>query len=404
MGTGPQGFNSGLTEEQGEAVDSIIGLSDGEIPKGESGKLVGGGASADPSSLEWTFDKTINVPSASVNVGRVVTLSEGAEELLITSNISGFKGYAVVSDFNDSGSGKPKYPEFGPQFNIDLQPDDSAQLSDNPLIFNITGGVIAPNLRQTNQTTFRTAQPMNNVTSRITDVASGVVIKYVPDQAAWDNNTGGLDFIAGDNIVDFNSNEPSTPGIYNIGVSPFILSSGQQISIELRGDTMELLGSPTNFPYFTQRTQDGPQTELLDSNDYGELTSLINETYKAILIKQLGKSSTNADYDTNPQTLLSEVVNPAYDLAKVTFSFESSCTSLVRSSVIGLFIDGAVVDAVSDIEPKDSRNNSYQCKAFDYDMSSGPHTIEVKWGKGNGGGPSLAEVSNARIIIEEIRL
>ena len=121
------------------------------------------------------------------------------------------------------------------------------------------------------------------------------------------------------------------------------------------------------------------------------------------VIKQLGTSSTNADFLTNPQTLLSEVVQRDTPLSKITFSFESSNTTTNRSTEVGLYIDGVLVDSTSSIEPKDVRNRAYQCKVVDHDLSGSPHTLEVRWGRSNGSGSSLAEISNVRIFDEDIR-
>ncbi len=61
------------------------------------------------------------------------------------------------------------------------------------------------------------------------------------------------------------------------------------------------------------------------------------------------------------------------------------------------------MDSESDIEPKDTRNNYYQSKTIDYTLSTGNHTLEVRFGRGNGFGSALAEVSNLRVFIEELR-
>lgn len=386
----------------------VIDLNPYEVPMKDavSQKLVYSGVTVDPVTGQWTFDKTINVPAGSINVGAAATLSEGGEDLLVLGNITSKRGFALTADFDETGSMIPDYVNLGAEFFNSLQGIDADSTIENPLEFIITGGVIAPDIRQTNQVTFRASAPMTDVSARVTDVLSGVVIRYIPNKAAWDAVTPedhdlnpGLDFIIGDNVVDFISQEPSTAGVFNIGVVPFRLEAGQQINVEIKADSMALLGvqvGPDFFPYLTQMIQEGPLIRIA-TEEY------VNESHKTKIFKQLGTSSTNADYDTNPQILLTDSFECDYDLAKITFSFESSNTSTNRSTVSGLFIDGVLVDFESSLEQKDDRNNTYQCKVIDYALSVGPHLLEVKWGRANGGGSSLAEIGNVRVFIEEIR-
>lgn len=266
----PKALGIGSGGSSSEIIDELTPF---QVPMKDAtnSKLVYSGATVDEITSEWTFDKSINVPSASINVGQVVTLSEGDEELLISNNINSSRGYAVKSKWDEAGSQLPDFIGLGAQFNINLQPDDSTLLTANPLAFSIVGAVTPPDIRQTNQVTFRSQSGMMNLRARITDNTSGMVLKYIPNEAAWNTGLGGIDFIAGDNVVDFVSNEPSSAGIFNIGVSPFILASGQQIDIEIVGDTIDLLGAAIGFPYLSQLVQDGPMVPLAtkDSlNDY----------------------------------------------------------------------------------------------------------------------------------------
>lgn len=394
-------FGQSLTQEQLDAINSIIALNDGEIPKALSKMLAYSGASVDPVTGEWTFDKTINVPAGSINVGEAVTASEGGEDLLVIGNVTGKKGFVLTADFDDTGSMTPDYVNLGGEFFNILNPNDADIATENPLLFSITGGVTPPDIRQTNQVTFRASQAMPNVTSKITDAASGTVIRYIPDKATWENQEGtsGLDFIAGDNVVDFISTEPDTIGVFNVGTVPFRLEAGQQIDIEIRADAMHLQGiqaGPDFFPYLTQMIQEGPLVKIA-TQDY------VGQSHKTHVFKQLGISSTNATFLFNPQTLFSETFEYDYDEIKITFSFESSNTQANRSTIVGLYIDGVQIDSLSDIEQKDNRNIVYQCKVVDYALTRGQHLLEVRWGRGNGFGSALAEIGNARVMIEELR-
>lgn len=260
-------------------------------------QFISAGANKDPSTGEITFDQTINVPAGSINVGASITLSEGGEELVVKSNATETKGFVLKADYDDDGSITPEYVDLRAEYNIDLQSSDPDILTDNPLNFSIIGAVTSPDIRQTNQVTFRAASAMPNVTARIVDTASGVVIRYVPNKAAWDNNEGGLDFIAGDNIVDFNSDEPSTTGVFNIGVLPFRLASGQQIDIEFRADTMALRGISPNIPYITQLVQDGSPNILATLSDADNISA----SYLNLNASYTDTAATTSGFVTNHQ-------------------------------------------------------------------------------------------------------
>ncbi len=396
------GFYRGQVQSSG---DTIISVESGgsaiiddllpyEIPMKDpvDAKLSYSGATVDSVTGEITFDKSINVPAGSINVGAAATLSEGGEDLLVLGNITDKRGFALTADFDGTGSMVPDYVNLGAEFNNVLQPVDTDINTQNPLEFSIIGGVTPPDIRQTNQVTFRASQAMPNVVARVTDTASGTVIRYIPDRAAWDSNTGGLDFIVGDNIVDFISKDPSSAGIFNIGTVPFRLESGQQIDVELKSDSMSLKGvqaGPNFFPYLSQMIQEGPLVRLALEQ-------------KTTIIKQLGQSQTNAIYSSNPQLIVSDVIDLAYEIAQISISFGSSNSRTNRATIVGLFIDGVQVDTLSQIEPKDTGNISWQSKILDYSFSSGAHSIEVRFGRSDGFGNAIANVSDLRIYIKEI--
>lgn len=267
-------------------------------------KFMPAGANKDATTGEITFDQSINVPAGSINVGATVTLSEGAEELIIKSNISGDKGFVLKVDYDDDGSIRPSYINLASEFNIDLQPSDPDVLTANPIFFSIIGGVTSPFIRQTNQVTFRADIAMPNVTAKITDTASGIVIRYVPSKAAFDSVTAeeqavnpGLSFIAGDNIVDFNSTAPNSPGVFNIGILPFRLAQGQQIDVEFKADNVNLKGILPNFPFITQRVQDGQPSLIAISDDAGSIPN----TYLALNTEYIGTSGVTAGVVVNFQ-------------------------------------------------------------------------------------------------------
>ena len=208
-----------LTQSNGEVItvaipsggDVISGLLDGQVPiKDQStGQLVYSGATVNPDTGQWVFDRTIEVPSSSLDVGQVVTISEGSTELLISNNVDGVVSAVISSDIDSAGAKNPSYFKFGAEKSFIPQPFDSEVITTNPLIASSVGRVVSPDVRQINQTIFRADQNMPNTVAEIKDKASGKVIKYIPSRAAWEAETEedkarnpGLNFISGDNVID----------------------------------------------------------------------------------------------------------------------------------------------------------------------------------------------------------
>lgn len=136
----------------------------------------------------------------------------------------------------------------------------------------------------------------------------------------------------------------------------------------------------------------------------GELTrfNVYPLTPKSVVMESLFPSTTNANYDANPQLKLIGVGAFQYTDAKITLSFECSASSINRSVVAGLFINGVLVDDEFEKEMKDSTDNDYITKTFSYQLSQGPNAFELRYGKRNGVGSSTVTIKNARIITERL--
>jgi len=314
------GPNLILTQSDGETItvaipsggDVISGLLDGQVPVKDqaTGQLVYSGATVNSETGQWVFDRTIEVPSSSLDVGDVVTISEGSTDLLISNNIDGIVSAVVSSEIDSTGAKPPSYFKFGEEKSFIPQPFDDEVITTNPLIASSTGRVVSPDVRQINQTIFRADQDMPNVVAQIKDKASGMVIKYIPSRAAWEAETEedrarnpGLDFIAGDNVIDYVSREADSDGVFNIGVSPFRLTEGQEFEIIIKADVMALKGI-SGVPYLAEMVQDGPEVSLassggfIDYNDTSTLTApltLLADTWTTIPNDGLG-SFTNKDF------------------------------------------------------------------------------------------------------------
>ncbi|MCP3921272.1 MAG: hypothetical protein GY714_01675 [Desulfobacterales bacterium] len=258
-----------------EAYDVIIGggggddpsfttLTEGQIPKANaSQKLVYGGATVDPTTLEWTFDKSINVPSGSVNIGEVLQLSEGIADLVIVNHLANEMSFAVKSDFSEAtGSSDPFYYDFGAAFILPIQTDDSEILTANPLTFSLTGTVVAPDVRLVDEVVLRTNGPMTNFRAKLTDTATGLAIRYIPSKSAYEGDSDGLTLGTGDITFHFAEVGANTLTNIYLGFTPFLFEAGQNVDLTMIADSIDLLGDISDEPYMTAEVHDGPPITL----------------------------------------------------------------------------------------------------------------------------------------------
>jgi len=264
------GFYTALIESGGTVspiadTGLISTLTDGQVPKKDdaTGMLVYSGATVDPVTEEWTFDKDINVPTSSINLGDVITLSEGTSSLLDRDNVRDRNSASVRSIFDDTGSEDPSYFKLDAEFNNVIQPILTEVITTNPIVT----GFIPAFTAQTNQVKLKTAGTMSNVRIRVTDNATGIVLKYLPSKVVWDTQTGGFDFVIGDNTIDLIETDPGSPGIFNVGLSPFRLDTGQQINIRVEADNVDFLGDTLGNPFLSACIQEGTKTSVLIGPD-----------------------------------------------------------------------------------------------------------------------------------------
>ncbi|MCH9664653.1 MAG: hypothetical protein K0U41_02255 [Gammaproteobacteria bacterium] len=197
------------------------------------------------------------VEGQSIGFGDLITLSE-VSGFLATANKSRASGeqFALVdSRFTKAdGSFRPQIFELTEGENAFVaQPDDTQVITTNPLIFNYTP---SPPDAQINSATFRvqTGQSMANTRIKVVDVASGISLKYIPSKAAWLDGTGGVTFNAGDVVVD-------------LGTSQLRFIAGQEIQVEIRADSVHLLGNASGTPYFAVMEQEAQLTQIPYTRD-----------------------------------------------------------------------------------------------------------------------------------------
>jgi len=231
---------------------------------GRVAKFNGAGDGIEDSSIiEETdrirFNKKLKVPAASIIVGEATELSEGTANLVIVDLLKNTMGFAASVDFDDAtGSAPPTFPNLGNEFTLNINTDDTQILTANPLTFQLTGTVVAPDIRVIKKLTIRTNGVMTNFRVKVTDNATGLVLRYVPSQAAFEGDATGLSLISGDNTFVLNSNDANTSGVFNLGFIPFVIESGQVIDFEIVADSVNLKGDAGGIPFLVAGAHDGP--------------------------------------------------------------------------------------------------------------------------------------------------
>lgn len=234
-------------------VASLAGVPVGEIPyKTITGEFAG-------SNIRILEDGTVLAPagfsveSGSVTFGEALTLSEVSGFLGITNHLND-RLYTVV-DFYTSPDAVSAEPSIffltSAQTEFVAQGTDTTNIPDNPLIYNYT----VQNTARSHALKFRTYAPMTNVRIKVSLVSNGVALKYLPSRQAWEEETGGVDWVLGDNTFSF-------------GDSPLNLNAGTLLKFELQADSVALKGNASLVPYFTAMIQPGVFIDVITDNVY----------------------------------------------------------------------------------------------------------------------------------------
>lgn len=256
------------------AIEVSTALEEGQVLKADAdGILVYAGATVDPINGQWTFDKSINVPSGTVNVGEVLGLSEGIAELVFADRLNNSMAFGATSKFDTlAGSDPTRSTRFRNAFTNALQPVFTDIITANPVTIQFTGAAIPPDVRLTNQATLKANSPMSNVRIKISDNVTGLALRYIPSKESWETETDGISFVTGDNVIFFTTTLPDTPGNIHLGFVPFLASPGQVIDVELRADSVDLLGDAFGNIYVSTEANDGtPQSICQYTSDTIEI-------------------------------------------------------------------------------------------------------------------------------------
>lgn len=138
------------------------------------------------------FPKDGRFPSGSIDVGPGATISENGGWLQYKAQTLGRDYILLDYELTDQGTTRPVYWERGAEEqNIVVNPNNGQTIAINS--FTHTPSTNS----QINALFFDFAAPVTNLCVEIVSKVTGKPIKYIPNEQAWKNNTGGLNLGTG---------------------------------------------------------------------------------------------------------------------------------------------------------------------------------------------------------------
>ena len=268
-----------LTNALPSGSDIISTLLDGQVPKYDSGSdtLIYSGATVD-SDNKWTFDETAEFPSGSISLSDVITLSEAGTELFSHEFVLGNSAVAVQSIIDDTGTSQPFLQAANNDRTSTAQPVFDTTITTNPIVLPTLSSTDV----QTNTFVLKANGAMTNVRLTLTDTATGLILKYIPNKIAVTSGTGGLDFVAGDVTINLNSDDADTVDTFNLGFTPLRSLAGRLGSILIEADNMDLLGNSSGIPYVQNQLQSlsvRPVAFVRDASNLSDNYTRLNNNY-----------------------------------------------------------------------------------------------------------------------------
>lgn len=237
----------GLTTDQLNTLNSLVGSEDMTMPIKENGVFVSSGMRRldDGSLLAPT---NFGIESGSMNFGDLVKLSEVSGFLAI-KNFDSKNQFALIDTrFDDTfGTYRPRFFNLTKgEEDVVIQSSDINQITNTNLLMPIT----IPATGQVNSVDFKIFDECTNVRMKFTKDDSGVVFKYLPTKEAWITGQGGYNL--------------SGTTIQNISLkdSQLRLTEGDNYTLEIIADQINMLGNPSNQPYLSVKAQQGEFTEI----------------------------------------------------------------------------------------------------------------------------------------------
>ena len=180
--------------------------------------------------------KDLRIPSASLKIEDLITLSEQTGFMSISNNVTGLQ-FTILDSLSLPSVGSFRPNQFflkEAENNLILQPDLSVPIPTADFTFNITTTQEA----QTNVINLMTSGAVNNVRIKITDTVTGIAFKYIPSRLAFDDGVGGLDLPSGVAPIDLED-------------SQLRFSPGRQLTIDVNADSTGILGNAGGIPWLS---------------------------------------------------------------------------------------------------------------------------------------------------------
>lgn len=264
-----------------------------------------------------------------------------------------------------------------------IEPTDDVQVFAKQLTGEAAAVSVTSSTDTTTLTLIQNATLKNSIQSTQTISASTVL----SDRKYYDVVTPGMYSV------------PEASSIFDIN-NPFLMSisngTSEEVSVGMfAGDVIKTTSG--NLAALAIPAG-GAATILAQGPGFWDIISSYIDT-PATVANELPFVETNADYDSAPETALTSVFSVGYTKAVLEVGFEPMSDARNRSVVVGVFMDGNLMDTEFSMEPKDVNNNGYPFKKLSLDLAPGPHTLEVKYGRRGGGGGSFVRIKNIRTFI-----
>lgn len=298
----------------------IDNVDDGQIPVKEGNTLVSSGLQKLPNG-QILAPKDFGVESASIKFADIMTVSEQSSYLGIQNNISG-DSYIIV-DFERNRGAPSKIPRIFRAVESEVlavvQPDFSTEITGTSISFDYATQFSA----YTNAVILKALNEMSNVRIKVTLPGSILGAKYIPDKSSWISGENGISLASGDNTVD-------------IFGSSLALESGTTLSIELRADSVSLLGHTSGVPYMAIVKQEAVFNSLVVK---GQPMGALGGDVLSVQPNTSVSASFNDSTTSEITTLNLEDGNYAGDIIEFLFANNLGSNSVVfnASSDMGFF-------------------------------------------------------------------
>lgn len=325
----------------GIGVADFSALSTNQVPFNIGSQVFeDSGASVDPVTKVWTFQSSIVVPQASLELSDTLSVSEATFEPFTRNRVLGTSSVNSASIMDDElGSGPLIFNQLPSSQIVIAQPDFSQNLTDNPLIVPLFSTLF----NQTDAVTIKTGAPMTNFRATITDNNTGIVVKYIPSKEAVNSGVGGLDLIFGDNRIDFNNDLEDVPasGLFYLGFTPLRQLAGQASTFRVEADNVNILGNISGIPFFKNEIHFLNATTVPFANDITNVADnymRLNDEYTSTT------ETTGGLVVTFDATMVADVLS----LAQFTAGVASTSNPVVETDDTGVFAQGDLVQITTE--------------------------------------------------------